>query len=151
MAYGHSTRLRTSATPVFIVDSRKPPTSFRKSKNWRNDMILLRHDCLVFKTSDGDSIPCSAEQVTLEIIGDAIAQLDEQTVKQASAAVLHYFKAELGKTSVTVGEVSTALEHALRSLGLKVQSASATTPPTPRVVRSDLSHLAKESDQGFEL
>jgi len=80
-----------------IVDSKKQPTSFRKSKNWRNDMILLRHDCLVFKTSDGDSIPCSAEQVTLEIIGDAIAQLDEQTVKQASAAVLHYFKAELGK------------------------------------------------------
>jgi len=114
-------------------------------------MILLRHDCLVFKTSDGDSIPCSAEQVTLEIIGDAIAQLDEQTVKQASAAVLHYFKAELGKTSVTVGEFSTALEHALRSLGLNVQGPSATTAPAPRVVRSDLSHLAHESDQGFEL
>jgi hypothetical protein len=114
-------------------------------------MILLRHDCLVFKTLNGESIPCSAEQVTLEIIGDAIALLDEQTIKQASAAVLHYFKAELGKSSVTIAEFSSALEHALRSLGLNVQSADPKPPAPPRVIRSDLSHLAGESDQGFEL
>src|SRR4051812_39138629 len=121
---------RSIPSPMFVMRasiavSKKPLSSCRKSKNWRNDMILLRHDCLVFKTLDGESIPCSTEQVTLEIIGDAIALLDEQTIKQASAAVLHYFKAELGKNSVTIAEFSSALEHALRSLGLNVQSADA--------------------------
>ena len=65
-------------------------------------MILLRHDCLVFKTMDGECIPCSSEEVTLEIIGDAIGLLDETVIKEASAGVLHYFKSELGKTTVTV-------------------------------------------------
>ena len=59
-------------------------------------MILLRHDCLVFKSPGGEAFPYSAEEVTLEIIGDAIDLLDEQTIKQASEAVLHYFKTELG-------------------------------------------------------
>ena len=35
-------------------------------------MILLRRDCLVFKTMNGENIPSSTEEVTLEIIGDAI-------------------------------------------------------------------------------
>lgn len=32
-------------------------------------MIRLRPDCLVFKMSSGESIPCSAEKVTIELIG----------------------------------------------------------------------------------
>ena len=34
-------------------------------------MIQLHTDCLVFETSDGDSIPCSAQDVTVELLGDA--------------------------------------------------------------------------------
>ncbi len=114
-------------------------------------MILLRHDCLVFKTMDGEYIPCSSEEVTLEIIGDAIEMLDEQTIKHASAGVLHYFKAELGKTTVTIPEFSAALEHALRAIGLRVQSAPAKAAQGPRIIRSDLAHLAGGADQGMEL
>ena len=68
-------------------------------------MILLRHDCLVFKTMDGECIPCSSEEVTLEIIGDAIGLLDENVIKEASAGVLHYFKSELGNSkALNVGK-----------------------------------------------
>jgi len=94
---------------------------------------------------DGEFIPCSSEEVTLEIIGDAIDMLDEQTIKHASAGVLHYFKAELGKTTVTIPEFSAALEHALRAIGLKVQSDPVKTAPglalfgrTSRAWRADL-------------
>jgi len=117
-------------------------------------MILLRHDCLVFKTSDGESIPCSTEQVTIEILGDAIQLLDEEVIKQASEGVLHYFKTELGKTTVTIGEFSTALEHALRALGLHVKSGEAVDlkpEVNPRVVRSDLLHLAGSVEPACEL
>src|ERR1043165_2154436 len=115
-------------------------------------MIVLRHDCLVFKTSDGESFPCSTQEVTVEILGDAIGLLDEEVIKQASEGVLHYFKSELGKTSVTISEFSSALEHALRALGLHVSSADGKdSKVTPRVVRSDLKHLAGPSEQGFEL
>jgi hypothetical protein len=114
-------------------------------------MILLRHDCLVFKSPGGEAFPYSAEEVTLEIIGDAIDLLDEQTIKQASEAVLHYFKTELGKTSVTIGEFSMALEHALRSLGLHVQSSGTKIPIAPRVIESDLAGLAAKTNDGLEL
>src|SRR5256885_17173717 len=111
-----------SATPACTGDLKKRRNSCRKSKNWRNDMILLRHDCLVFKTMDGECIPCSSEEVTLEIIGDAIGLLDENGIKEASAGVLHYFKSELGKTTVTIAEFAGALGRALRALGLNVQN-----------------------------
>ena len=46
-------------------------------------MILLRHDCLVFKTMDGECIPCSSEEVTLEIIGDGPARASLQARAEA--------------------------------------------------------------------
>src|SRR5262249_15442564 len=128
----------TFATPVFIGASMKRPILYRKSKNWRNVMILLRRDCLVFKTAEGD-FPLAAEQVTMDVIGDAIELLDEETIKHASEAVLHYFKVELGKTTVTVGEFTKMLERALNALGFTVLPAqlpivSAPAPRTARVV-----------------
>jgi hypothetical protein len=83
-------------------------------------MIQLNPDCLVFQTADGDYIPCSAEFVTLELIGDAADLLDPELIQDASAAVLHYFKYELGRTHVSVGEFSMALEKVLRGFGLSV-------------------------------
>ncbi len=118
-------------------------------------MILLRHDCLVFKTMDGECIPCSSEEVTLEIIGDAIGLLDENVIKEASAGVLHYFKEEIGKTTVTIAEFAGALERALRALGLNVQSSAGeavpATTPSWRIARSNLSELAGDSELPMEL
>ncbi len=113
-------------------------------------MIQLRSDCLVFKNASGQGIPCSAESVTVELVGEATTWLDPEVVRHAAAAVLHYFKHELGRSSVSVGEFSLALEQVLSSFGLKIWSSDV-VPTAPRVSESDLRKLAFDSGKGFEL
>jgi hypothetical protein len=124
-------------------------------------MILLRPDCLVFRTIQGEDIPCSAHEVTVELMGDSAKWMDADLVGHAAEAVLHYFKSEKGQNTVSVGEFSEALERVLRGLGLDVKAAGKDTlafaagdssPMTPpRVVEADLRALAGESDLGGEL
>ena len=122
-------------------------------------MILLRPDCLVFKTSDGEHIPCSAHEVTVELMGDSAELLDKDVVGHAAEAVLHYFKSEKGQGTVSVAEFSEALERVLRGLGLDVKAGDTTasssvgteTETRPRVVEADLQELADKSELGGEL
>ena len=78
-------------------------------------MIQLHPEYLIFQTSQGELIPCSAESVTIELIGDASSLLDPEVVREAASAVVHYFKNELGRETVSVTEFSKALERALFS------------------------------------
>lgn len=113
-------------------------------------MIQLRSDSLVFQTSSGDSIPCSVEQVAIELIGEAANQLDPEVVRNASAAVLHYFKYELGRTHVSMAEFSLALEQVLRGFGLSVETID--DPKNPiRVAEADLCQIACTPGKGLEL
>jgi hypothetical protein len=119
-------------------------------------MIQLRADCLIFQTHDGAQIPCSAEWVTLELLGEGAQLVDPEVMHNASAAVLHYFKHELGCQSVSVGEFALALEKVLRSFGLSVYAGQEAQPPAnpapPRVLESNLNELASNAaSQGFEL
>ena len=121
-------------------------------------MILLRPDCLVFKTTDGENVPCSAHQVTVEMIGKSTDPIDEEMVHEAAEAVLHYFKSEKGQHTVSVAEFSEALERALRGLGLDVKSTNAGgegksggAPVPARVVEADLSELVREAGDEGEL
>jgi hypothetical protein len=112
-------------------------------------MIQLNPDCLIFQTSNGESIPCSAELVTIELIGPAADILDPDLIRDASAAVLHYFKVELGRTFVTVAEFSDALERVLRGLGLTVRPAEESC--AGQVKAADLRQIACDSGKGCEL
>ena len=85
-------------------------------------MILLRPDCLVFETLAGENIPCAVSEMTIELIGDALEFVDSDIVQNAAHAVLHYFKNDLGRTTVTLREFSSELEKVLRSLGIQVQA-----------------------------
>jgi hypothetical protein len=119
-------------------------------------MIQLKNDCLVFQTNNGEHIPCSAEWVSFELTGDGAALVDPEVVRHASAAVLHYFKHELLRPSVSVGEFAQALEKVLRSFGLSVSTAATVEPPAkpaaPRVLESNLKDLASSAAcEGFEL
>ena len=130
-------------------------------------MIQLKTDCLVFQTNDGDNIPCSAEWVTFELLGDGAALVDSEVVRHASAAVLHYFKHELQRQFVSVGDFAQALEKVLRSFGLSVSADCQAQPPiensggtplplscpsAPRVLESNLKDLANNAaNEGFEL
>src|SRR6266516_3828902 len=121
-------------------------------------MILLRPDCLVFKTTAGEHIPCSAHEVALELMGSAAQWLDQELVEHVAKAVLHYFQSEKGQHAVSVAEFSGALERVLRGLGFDVKASDSTsgsdgpilTPSQRRVVESDLLELADKPSQGCE-
>jgi hypothetical protein len=100
--------------------------------------------------SNGESLPCSAECVTVELIGSAAELLDPALIHEAAAAVLHYFRHELGRTAVSVGEFSEALEVVLRSFGLTVKSVGDAAPEA-NIVELDLRTMACESGKGYEL
>lgn len=113
-------------------------------------MIQLNPDYLIFKTTNGEKIPCSVELVTIELMGDSVFHLEPELIHNASAAVLHYFKHELGQTSVSVGEFSLALERVLRGFGLNVKTEPEDEPPM-RVAESDLREVVASAGKGFEL
>lgn len=118
-------------------------------------MIQLRPDCLIFRTTDGEQIPCSAELVTLELMGDTAAFLDEELIRNAAAAVLHYFKHERDQDFVSVAEFAEALERVLRSFGVRISSepkvAPAPAAAPARVAEADLRRIAVEAGKGCEL
>ncbi len=120
-------------------------------------MIQLRSDCLIVQTQSGECIPCSAEIVTIELIGNAVKSLDPVIIQQASAAVLHYFKHELGKVYVSVAEFSCALERVLTQLKVSIDQdddqTAELTFPVARNLCADLKEIAEAScpGVGFEI
>lgn len=122
-------------------------------------MIQLKSDCLIFQTNDGDQVPCSAEWVTLELMGEGAQLVDPEVVRHASAAVLHYFKHELQRQHVSVGEFAVALEKVLRGFGLSVYADHESSPEPkddPRAGRpildSNLRQIAGvAAEESFEL
>lgn len=122
-------------------------------------MIALRSDSLVFETTAGELVPCSVESVVIELIGDGSTQLDPALLRQAAAAVLHYFRTEQDKTHVTVGEFAEALSRVLRTFGLEVKPngpaeakvAAATAKVVPTAEELDLGQLAAEPGGSSEL
>ncbi len=114
-------------------------------------MILLRPDCLVFETPAGENIPCSVKEVTIELIGETAEWLDREILENAAAAVLHYFRVEQQRESVSVAEFSEALESVLCGLGLSMKPNAAPAVPASRgpVAETDLCVLAGEGGELF--
>jgi hypothetical protein len=115
-------------------------------------MIALMSDCLLFRLASGESVPFSAEMISVELVGDAKGKFDPELLRHATASVFHYFKSELGRETVTVGEFAGALEKVLRGLGFNVSSDEPETRRECRgIVEADLLMLAHESGEGREL
>ena len=111
-------------------------------------MIQLAENAFWLKQSHGKTIACTAEQITIELMGGAVEGLDPETVRQAAAGVLHYFKVELGREFVTVGEFSAALAKVLQGFGLDVQSTALIEGVGSQVVTADLLEIARNSQGG---
>lgn len=113
-------------------------------------MITLGDDCLLFEMNNGESVPLSAEMITVELTGDHSEFFDSHFVQHAASAVFHYFKHDLGRLTVTVGEFAGALESVLRGFGASAQLV-ANTPLKPHLLEADLQQMASESGQGCDL
>ncbi len=115
-------------------------------------MIALQSDCLLFRLANGESVPCSAEMISIEISGFAGAAewVDPEMLHHAAASVFHYFKEELRRETVTVGEFAMALEKVLRGLGFVIRAGG--IEPRPSVAGpTDLAGLARDSADSLEL
>jgi hypothetical protein len=113
-------------------------------------MIDLHPDYLMFHTSAGETIPCSAEAVAIELVGDSINQIDPEIIRNAALAVLYYFKSELGRSFVTVHEFTDELEKVLRGFGFGVKAAGPEPSPL-RLAKYDLRALAHDAQAGLPL
>lgn len=113
-------------------------------------MIMLAGDYLLLELPSGESMPCSPDLLSRELLGGMTELFDSEFVEHATNAVCHYFKHELGRQSVTVGEFRGALEKVLQGFAATAQSAAPPAPP-PLVVEYDLGRLALESAAGCEL
>jgi hypothetical protein len=113
-------------------------------------MIALSSDCLLFKLTNGESVPCSAEMISIEIVGNSDGLLDSEMLRHAAASVFHYFKVELERETVTVGEFAGALEKVLRNLGLTIR-AGELEARSQEIIETDLGLLARQSADSLEL
>jgi hypothetical protein len=113
-------------------------------------MIALHSDHLIFQMTNGESVPCSAEMITIEIAGNSDGLIDAEMLHHAAASVFHYFKTELDRQTVTVGEFALALEKVLRNFGLTLY-ADEPPPLTKQILEADLGLLARESADNLEL
>jgi hypothetical protein len=111
-------------------------------------MILLHRDYLLIKNGQGQIIPCTAELVAIQVIGEAASFLDPEIVHEAAVAVLHYFKEDLGCNTVSVAEFSRVLEQALHALGVRLDGPM---PDKPISHSFDLRKLASGAGRSFEL
>jgi len=110
-------------------------------------MIALSSNCLLFQLSNGESVPCSAEMICVEVIGNGNCLLDPEVLRHAAASVFHYFKNDLDRETVTVGEFAGALEKVLRNLGFTIYSDR----PDRDILESDLRMLTDEAGDSLEL
>ena len=113
-------------------------------------MIALLSDCLLFQLANGESVPCSPEMISVELVGSAKGWFDPEVLRHAAASVFHYFKNDLCRESVTVGEFAGTLEKVLRNLGFTICSG-AIEPRSGEIIEADLASMARESGGSFEL
>jgi len=113
-------------------------------------MITLASGCMLFELASGESIPFSAEMISIEVVGEGTSGLDPDLIQHAASSVFHYFKHDLARQTVSVGEFAEALERVLRKLGFQVDSSQPSPAPEPSG-GADLGRLARESGDAREL
>lgn len=113
-------------------------------------MIALASDFLMFQLADGQSVPFSAESISVQLLGETTELFDPEFVSHAAKAVFHYFKHDEGRQVVTFEEFAQALEHVLRGFKPSL-TALAEEARQAGIIEADLCRLAQESADGCEL
>jgi hypothetical protein len=112
-------------------------------------VIALATDCILLKRSNGEFEPMDSHTISIEVVTEGQSPFDEEFVKEASAAVLHYFKKEEGRDSVTLGEFAAALEKVL--MGFSPSLTKEVVKPTGSIVEADMLAMISGSGEILEL
>ena len=113
-------------------------------------MILLADNILFFKLPSGESVPFSAEMISVELSDKAGNPFDQDFVHQAAASVFDYFKKDMNRKTVSMAEFAAAFESVLNGLGLKLDAGRLTETREDAVVK-DLQILAFHAGEAWEL
>jgi hypothetical protein len=113
-------------------------------------MILLACDCLLFELPSGESVPFSAEMISVEVANGAGEVFEQDFVEHAAASVFHYFKHDLNRKTVSVAEFASAFELVLNGLGLKLTGGRLSATTAGKVTK-DLRLLAHDAGSACEL
>ena len=113
-------------------------------------MIALQSNFLIFQLNNGESVPCSPEMISVELLGDSSGLLDPEVLHHAAASVFHYFKKDLDRETVTVSEFAGALKKVLRNLGHTLQADEFEARP-PQTIETDLGLFASQAGDSLEL
>lgn len=112
-------------------------------------MIALAADCIMLRRESGEFQPMNSQAISIEVVTEGQSPFDEDFVKEASAAVLHYFKKEEGRESITLGEFAEALEKVLK--GFTPDCDADSLEESTCIVEADLKQLVDVSGVAFEL
>ncbi|MCX8092081.1 MAG: hypothetical protein N3I86_14305 [Verrucomicrobiae bacterium] len=117
-------------------------------------MIAFAANALLFELPTGERVPFTPEMISVEVVGEGLSVINPDVVRHAAASVVHYFKHDLGRETVSLGEFAEALEKVLQGLGYKVQpegmpTAGVSAPGATRP--ADLHQLAREAGDAGEL
>jgi hypothetical protein len=94
-------------------------------------------------------ISCASGQVVIELTHDGTSRIDAELIRHVADGVLHYFREELGRETVSVGEFVAAFARVLRSFGLEMAGQPEVLPSM--VVEVDLAELAGSEGRHSEL
>jgi hypothetical protein len=112
-------------------------------------MILLEQDCLLIVTESGESFPCLADNIQIELAEGAASWLSPELVQEAIQAVSYYFRNDLHKNSVTITEFTNTLQTVFRGLGLAAETTADCF--SSRVMESNLCAVAEAAGWTLEL
>lgn len=94
-------------------------------------MIRLHSDYLVFELDSGESVPCSVEAIAFELVEAVSGLTDRNIIENAARAVVHYFREELHKETVSIQEFIESLAFVLKGFGFEVETRNINSLDSP--------------------
>lgn len=114
-------------------------------------MILLADNYLFFQLPSGESVPFTAEMISVELADGVAEPLDQEFLEHTAASIFHYFKFDLGRKTVSVAEFAAKFESVLNGFGLKLNAGRLAVDKPDDSANKDLQLLAFHAGGGGEL
>ncbi len=114
-------------------------------------MFLLADNYLFFKLPSGESVPFTAEMISVELSDGSAESFDQEFLEHTAASIFHYFKHDLERKTVSVAEFAAKFESVLNGFGLKLSGGRLAAEETDDSANKDLQLLAFHAGGAGEL